>query len=148
MLWILRFLIGQRKHEELIESLELDQYAVVGNDDAWAEALAGARKGVAPSSLSVKSSRDNKPPKPSKQSSKKQSHKEKRRKHWALHQREYSSPSILCSSLARRPNRSRHSASNAAQFGVPQRSWAKSSASFAVMTLVFPRGVSGAKLDA
>jgi hypothetical protein len=47
----------QRKHEELIAALDLDQYAVAGTEEAWAEALSttGKGKGAGVSSVSVRS---------------------------------------------------------------------------------------------
>lgn len=46
----------QRKHEELIAALDLDQYAVAGTEEAWAEALSGTAKARGVSSVSIKSS--------------------------------------------------------------------------------------------
>lgn len=61
----------KRKHEELITALDLEQYAVTGNEDAWREALDGTRKTGAVSSISVVTPHT-KAKHSSKQSSKKQ----------------------------------------------------------------------------
>jgi hypothetical protein len=47
----------QRKHEELIAALDLDQYVVAGTEEAWAEALSTTAKGkgTGVSSVSVRS---------------------------------------------------------------------------------------------
>lgn len=70
----------KRKHEELITALDLEQYAVTGNEDAWREALDGTRKTGAVSSISVVSSAKSTPHTKAKHSSKQSSKKQKTRR--------------------------------------------------------------------
>ena len=68
----------QRKHDELVAGLELQQYEIGGNEDAWDAALATASQRT-PSAISVKS--DKKKEKGTASAPPKTKHTGKRAKH-------------------------------------------------------------------
>lgn len=71
----------QRKHEELVAGLELQQYEIAGNEDAWDAALSSQNRVSTPSMISVKSGNKDKKQKAPASAPAKSKHQAKRPKH-------------------------------------------------------------------